>query len=231
MNSEFVKKAFNTNNILLFIILSGTFIFGYKQQAAEMGLFIVAGAISLAFANISKIQRFKGAGFEAEMRELKHEVQQTVDDANITINNLKEMAKPLVISSLIQLNYAGRWGGMTDAVKKQELRDDLEKLANSLKLSSDAEVQKTFEEFSKFVSWDHLNRIGSKLGFEKKKTIELLNLSLNEFINKPLPTSKEIRDALLGIEFNDVREEVEALIEDYEYYLKNYHFRRPELWK
>ncbi|MDD2816093.1 MAG: hypothetical protein PHP00_10215 [Thiotrichaceae bacterium] len=230
MNSELVKKAFNTNNILLFIILSGTFIFGYKQQAAEMGLFIVAGAISLAFANISKIQRFKGAGFEAEMRELKHEVQQTVDDANITINNLKEMAKPLIISSLIQLNYAGRFAGMTDAVKKQELRDDLEKLANTLKLSSDTDIQKVFKEYLSSTAWDHLGRIGEKLGFEKSKSIELLNLPLDEFVSKSV-TSKEIRDALSGSEFDDIREEIEPLIEDYEYYLKEHKFRRPELWK
>ncbi len=35
--------------------------------AAEMGLAILAGAIGLAFANIDKISKFKGAGFEAEM--------------------------------------------------------------------------------------------------------------------------------------------------------------------
>jgi hypothetical protein len=119
---------------------------------------------------------------------------------------------------------------MTDAVKEQELRDDLEKLAKSLQLSSDTEVQKTFEDFSKFVAWDHLGRIGSKIGFEKSKSIELLNLSSDKFLSNP-PTSKDIRDALSDGEFGNVREEVDALIEDYEYYLKNHHFRRPELWK
>lgn len=32
-----------------------------------MGLAILAGAIGLAFSNLDKISRFKGAGFEAEM--------------------------------------------------------------------------------------------------------------------------------------------------------------------
>jgi len=34
----------------------------------EMGLAILAGALGLAFVNIDKISKFKGAGFEAEMR-------------------------------------------------------------------------------------------------------------------------------------------------------------------
>jgi len=34
-----------------------------------MGLAIVAGSIALAFSYIDKIQKFKGAGFEAEMRQ------------------------------------------------------------------------------------------------------------------------------------------------------------------
>ncbi|TXS92922.1 hypothetical protein FV139_13255 [Parahaliea maris] len=33
-----------------------------------MGLAILAGAIGLAFSNLDKISRFKGAGFEAEMK-------------------------------------------------------------------------------------------------------------------------------------------------------------------
>ncbi len=33
-----------------------------------MGLAIISGALGLAFANIDKLARFKGAGFEAEMK-------------------------------------------------------------------------------------------------------------------------------------------------------------------
>ncbi|MCJ8320532.1 MAG: hypothetical protein MJK12_12915 [Colwellia sp.] len=41
--------------------------YGFMSLAAEMGLAILAGAIGLAFTNIDKISKFKGAGFEAEM--------------------------------------------------------------------------------------------------------------------------------------------------------------------
>jgi hypothetical protein len=52
----------------IFILVASSF-FGYIGKPTEMGLAILAGAIALAFANIDKIRRFKGAGFEAEMRE------------------------------------------------------------------------------------------------------------------------------------------------------------------
>ncbi len=51
------------------VLLIGSLALGYLGKATEMGLAIVAGAIGLAFTNIDKISRFKGAGFEAEMRE------------------------------------------------------------------------------------------------------------------------------------------------------------------
>lgn len=50
-------------------ILAGSFYFGYVEQPVEMGFAIVAGSIALAFSYIDKIEMFKGAGFEAKMRQ------------------------------------------------------------------------------------------------------------------------------------------------------------------
>ena len=55
------------------LLLVGTFIFGLLGKTGEMGLCILAASIALAFSNIEKIKRFKGAGFEAEMLERKVE--------------------------------------------------------------------------------------------------------------------------------------------------------------
>jgi hypothetical protein len=41
--------------------------YGFMGMTVEMGLAILAGSIGLAFSNIDKIAKFKGAGFEAEM--------------------------------------------------------------------------------------------------------------------------------------------------------------------
>lgn len=51
------------------VLLLGSITLGFLDKTAAMTLAIVAGALGLAFSNIDKIARFKGAGFEAEMRE------------------------------------------------------------------------------------------------------------------------------------------------------------------
>lgn len=48
-------------------LILGTLYFGYVGQPAEMGISIVAASTALAFLNLDRIRRFKGAGFEAEM--------------------------------------------------------------------------------------------------------------------------------------------------------------------
>lgn len=50
-------------------LILGTLYFGYVGQPTEMGISIVAASIALAFLNLDRIRRFKGAGFEAEMYE------------------------------------------------------------------------------------------------------------------------------------------------------------------
>lgn len=71
MNAESIN---NVTKIAAFVILlAGSFILGWLGKPTEMGLSILAAAIALAFTNIEKIKRFKGAGFEAEMLERKVE--------------------------------------------------------------------------------------------------------------------------------------------------------------
>ena len=51
------------------VLLIGSLVLGLLGKSTEMGLAVVAGAIGLAFTNIDKIAHFKGAGFEATMRD------------------------------------------------------------------------------------------------------------------------------------------------------------------
>jgi len=55
------------------VLLGASLLLGLLGKPTEMGLAIAAGSIGLAFANIDKIRRFKGAGFEAEMKEQQME--------------------------------------------------------------------------------------------------------------------------------------------------------------
>lgn len=51
------------------VLLGGSIVLGFLGKPAEMGLAIVAGAVALAFSDLEKFSRIKGAGFEAELRE------------------------------------------------------------------------------------------------------------------------------------------------------------------
>lgn len=71
-NESTVRMINQIAQISAFILLlAGTFAFGLLGKTAEMGLCILAASIGLAFSNIEKMKRFKGAGFEAEMLEKK----------------------------------------------------------------------------------------------------------------------------------------------------------------
>ncbi|MBI3815544.1 MAG: hypothetical protein HY279_13895, partial [Nitrospinae bacterium] len=83
----------------------------------EMSLIIVGGAICLAFLNIDKIQRFKGAGFEAEMKK-------TVEDAIATIEQLRNVATTSSRATLTSLMAANFMSGTT-MKNRLELHDQL----------------------------------------------------------------------------------------------------------
>jgi len=75
--------------------------FGLDSKPTEMGIIVVAGAIFLAFLNIDKIQKFKGAGFEAEMKR-------AVEEANATIEQLREVAttsSEVILTDLMAGNF------------------------------------------------------------------------------------------------------------------------------
>ena len=67
-----------------------------------MGIAVVACAIALSFLNLDKIQRFKGAGFEAEMKK-------AVDEANATVKQLRIVALTSVEAALTTLMSSSFW--------------------------------------------------------------------------------------------------------------------------
>lgn len=83
---------------------------GFFGRPAEMGLSVLAGAIGLAFSNIDKISKFKGAGFEAEMRE-QQLAESVVAQQTDNTENLKALAfeiselRQKIMSSLIHTEY------------------------------------------------------------------------------------------------------------------------------
>jgi len=93
--------------ICVVVILVPTLFFGYNGKPAEMGVSLVAGALTACFLNLDRFSSFKGGGFEAQLREVKD----TVDQAMVTVENFKNIMKPLLLSTIHNITYTGRWGG------------------------------------------------------------------------------------------------------------------------
>jgi hypothetical protein len=88
------------------LMLTLAMILGLLGRPTEMGLIVVAGAISVAFLNIDRIQKFKGAGFEAEMR-------QAVEQAHATVEQLRSLAAASAESTLTTLMAGNFFDGTT----------------------------------------------------------------------------------------------------------------------
>jgi hypothetical protein len=164
-------------NISIYLIVAvpaGAMILGLLGKPTEMCIFVVADGIGLAFANIDKIQRFKGAGFEAEMRK-------AVEEAYATTESLKAIAKPLILSTLSNLIYAGRWGGM-NSDKKHAIKKEMDQLASSMGIFN----QIIRAESEKFFAWhaiDHINHLQNAIN-KAGPLSEAENGALNQIVDR-----------------------------------------------
>lgn len=195
------------------VIIVPALIFGYMGKATEMGLIIVAGSITAAFLNIDKIERFKGAGFEAEMKK-------AVQEAYATVENLKEMSIPLIVSTLNTIIYSGRWGGL-GTNQTHKLKDDMELLVKKLGIN-DKKVNDTIEDFYRQHTWDMFQYFTSTY-LKGRSDINELSKKLNDIYNREstnYPTQKNLLE-VLGIGEKDLQEEEKEKLKDYLYYKQN----------
>lgn len=115
-------------------------------MATEMGLATVAGATAAAFLHLDKISRFKGAGFEAEMKK-------AVEQAYATIDEMKKVSKPLILTQINMLVFHGGYDGM-DNQKKMKFFEQLGETAKMLSLDKDCEYNDAKELFIRYHTWD-----------------------------------------------------------------------------
>jgi len=116
-----IKNIIGYSSLILSIF--GLGIFG---SATTMGIGVAGSALFLAFANLERFVRFKGAGFEAEMREI-------VDEANATIENLRSVATPMISSYITNLTNEGMLIE-TDNDAKRIRYDNILKLQQELEI-------------------------------------------------------------------------------------------------
>jgi hypothetical protein len=96
---------------------------GIFRTPKEMGIAVGAIFLALCFANIDKIVRFKGAGFEAEMRT-------AVNKAYAAIEQLKDLGVSLSSPIVDELAVSGR---MLQYIPLKYKLERVQKIAETLK--------------------------------------------------------------------------------------------------
>ena len=106
-----------------FVLLVVSSVLAVLGKSTEMGFSILAGAIGLAFANIDRIRKFKGAGFEAEMWEkfeavVAKETEPESEAVMFQNANLIDGGIRVVLAALGNRKYTWRYlGGIAEETK------------------------------------------------------------------------------------------------------------------
>jgi hypothetical protein len=89
------------NEKLIIALVVIPILLGILRSPREKGIAVAAIGLALCFANLDKFVRFKGAGFEAELRTV-------VDKASAAIEELKELGLSLSAPIVDELAVSGR---------------------------------------------------------------------------------------------------------------------------
>jgi len=217
--------------LTIFIIMGPSFYFGYIGRPVEMSIAIASGAIAASFLHIDKFSRFKGAGFEAEMKKV-------VKQAYATIDEIKQVSKPLLVFQINMLVSHNRWDGL-DLQKKIQSFNQMTEIAKMLKLEKDHEMKDAVESFIRHHIWDFYGEIidviksisiqveieQSRQIDEKKNEVVQQLQSLLDYNSTNCPTKAEI-DKMIKPIAEYLNQAVQDAIDKYDYFKRNKTLRK-----
>lgn len=205
--------------LIIFLVIFPAFYFGYIGKPTEMGIMVIASSITVAFLNIDKIHKFKGAGFEAEMRKV-------VNEAYITIDNLKSVALPLITTTIDNISWGKRWGS-SESDRDTQMFNELLKIIDELKLDN-VEIEdavneyyslKISDEYSKFiVAYKEASRVKGMQAEELNELGKELN-ALIDIRTYTYPSEKEIIQTI-KVSREEFTEEVNESLDKYICFMK-----------
>lgn len=152
--------------------------FGINKMATEMGISVVASALVLAFINIEKFEFFKGAGFEAKLKEVK----KATDEAYATIEALKAVAAPIIAENLHSITWAMRLT-QRNIKEKIEIKNELDKVIELLQLKHEL-LTKEENDFHKINILDLFNEIIKMIenSNSNKDILKILNQKKQKYL-------------------------------------------------
>lgn len=222
MNSMFIKII---QFILSYIILAFSFWSGYVGKLDVMVISFLAFILIVFVNNMDKISEIKATakGIEAKTREV-------VAKAEVTIEELQNMAKILAKTELSLIIRSGRLGSF-NAEERERVKDSILSILENLKVSKEEQDRILDTDWNKFIVFDYAHAILGRghipQGFSPEEIKQWEKLREGGVENPPSPN--QIKEFL--IEVGCLTEEREELIKDYEYFIKNKKHRRPEIWK
>ena len=204
---------------------------GVMGKPTEMGLIIAACYISIAFLNLDRIQKFKGAGFEAEMK-------QAVEEAHATVEQLRTLAATSTESTLSTL-MSGNFFDGTTLDHRLAMHDKLVECLQHLGVSQ-KQIGKARHMWNKGVGVIYHRGIRNALADRKEKNIvnpdatpertaaakefqELLN-----FKRWDAPSSQEMRAFIQAKGL--LTEEISELLSDYAYFEQTGDIKRRDVF-
>ena len=82
--------------LFIFCMIVSTLLFAYLGREMAAGLSIVVFSFGLVFLNLDKFSKFKGAGFEAELKEVVTEAYAAIEDLRKVAINVSKPAVSLL---------------------------------------------------------------------------------------------------------------------------------------
>lgn len=192
------------------IILGPGFYFGTLGKPKEMGIAIVGGSIAMAFVNIDKIQKFKGAGFEAEMKLV-------IDEANATLKELQEIATTTTEATLYQLTESQFFGNFSFS-KKLKIHDQLIEKLKAINIKN-GQIKKIEKVWNKGILARYHNRVTEeaqglfKTSQEKNEIAEKLKDLIN-FKELEIENSRSHRKVLQ--DNNAINDTINVLLDEFQ---------------
>jgi Sec7-like guanine-nucleotide exchange factor len=208
------------NTVLIIALVVIPAVFGAFKMPAEMGLAIASIGLALCFANLEKFSRFKGAGFEAELRT-------AVAKTYAAIDQLKELSLVLSAPIVDGLALSGR---MLQYLHLKYKLEHVEKISSTLQKleASESEIKDVCATMFQRVRSDHIKAALLCLKKANKDKSAVFDGCEDWDIHD---WDKDKLEAFIHEHALDKNEEVIEWIRDLDYFEQTKKLRREDKWQ
>jgi hypothetical protein len=196
-------------------------VFGFLDKLGPMTASILTGCLILAFAYIDKIKKFKGAGFEAELKD-------AVNEAYATIEKLQDIAVMLSEPIVTEVTMHKRTMEYIPLKYRYEQIKEIE--SSLLNLGVDKEkINKATNFFYSVYREDHIKKVAYAITQDQDASDELKQ-EMENYKEGDISVEFSISEFLATYDYKPSYE-VAELIKDSEHYDKEKTFRRIDTWQ